>query len=241
MANVHDVASYIMIKVGPTTTMKLQKLVFYAQAWSLVLRKAPLFAEPVQAWKMGPVVAQLHGKHRGMRNLRNWPHGDSSRVPPRDVFVLDLVIQMYGHKSPEHLSTMSHQEGPWRETRHGLDDSEPCRREISHESMARYYSDNKLRIIGRAYEEGRLTLDGVASVLGVSRSDAVALLEKSGFHRPVEVIRLSDEQRKTIGAKLRAERMRRAGHQASSDSLVSRSVIATQRIEGVDARPWFKR
>ena len=36
MASAHDVAAYILKKLGPMTAMKLQKLVYYCQAWSLV-------------------------------------------------------------------------------------------------------------------------------------------------------------------------------------------------------------
>jgi uncharacterized phage-associated protein len=36
MASVHDVAAFIIEKLGPISAMKLEKLVYYAQAWSLV-------------------------------------------------------------------------------------------------------------------------------------------------------------------------------------------------------------
>lgn len=45
MANVSDVAAYILQKHGRMTTMKLQKLVYYSQAWSLVWDEKPLFQE----------------------------------------------------------------------------------------------------------------------------------------------------------------------------------------------------
>ena len=43
MADVFDVAAYILKKKKALTSMKLQKLVFYAQAWSLVWDEKPLF------------------------------------------------------------------------------------------------------------------------------------------------------------------------------------------------------
>ena len=36
MLTVFDVASYILKKSGKMTTMKLQKLIYYSQAWALV-------------------------------------------------------------------------------------------------------------------------------------------------------------------------------------------------------------
>ena len=45
MVSAHDVASYILRELGKTTTMKLQKLVYYSQAWSLVWDEKALFQE----------------------------------------------------------------------------------------------------------------------------------------------------------------------------------------------------
>lgn len=49
------------------THLKLQKLVYYAQAWSLALpaRGVPLFDEEMQAWAHGPVAESLFQEHRG--------------------------------------------------------------------------------------------------------------------------------------------------------------------------------
>lgn len=59
MATVFDVAEYILQKLGEVTTMKLQKLVYYCQAWSLVWDEQPLFEDDFQAWANGPVCPAL--------------------------------------------------------------------------------------------------------------------------------------------------------------------------------------
>ena len=56
MATAHDVAAYILQKKGEMTAMKLQKLVYYSQAWSVVWDERPLFHEKIEAWANGPVV-----------------------------------------------------------------------------------------------------------------------------------------------------------------------------------------
>ena len=45
--------------------MKLQKLVYYCQAWSLVWDDMPLFESRIEAWANGPVVLDLYYRHRG--------------------------------------------------------------------------------------------------------------------------------------------------------------------------------
>lgn len=52
MATVFDVARYILTRLDedgklPVTTWKLQKLVYYSQAWSLVWDDVPLFDAPI--------------------------------------------------------------------------------------------------------------------------------------------------------------------------------------------------
>ena len=47
MAHVVDVAAYILECLGSVSTMKLQKLTFYSQAYYLVEHGTPLFPERV--------------------------------------------------------------------------------------------------------------------------------------------------------------------------------------------------
>ncbi len=49
MASVFDVAQYILEKQGEMTAIKLQKLVYYSQAWSSVWDGEPLFPEKIRA------------------------------------------------------------------------------------------------------------------------------------------------------------------------------------------------
>ena len=65
MSNVFTVAKYILQQKGAMSSMKLQKLCYYAQAWSLVWDDAPLFDEDFQAWRNGPVCYELYNLHRG--------------------------------------------------------------------------------------------------------------------------------------------------------------------------------
>ena len=65
MTTVQDVAAYILAKKGELPAMKLQKLLYYAQAWSLVWDDAPLFPESVEAWANGRVLPDLYQHHKG--------------------------------------------------------------------------------------------------------------------------------------------------------------------------------
>lgn len=47
VVGVDDVAAALLARTGSITTMKLQKLVFYSQAWHLAFTGGPLFPETI--------------------------------------------------------------------------------------------------------------------------------------------------------------------------------------------------
>ena len=51
MASAFDVAAYILERKGEITTLKLQKLVYFAQARLLSLDEKSVFDEKIDAWK----------------------------------------------------------------------------------------------------------------------------------------------------------------------------------------------
>ena len=140
MASAHDVAAYILERCGAMSAMKLQKLVYYSQAWSLVWDDRPLFPERVEAWANGPVVRDLYEAHRGLFDLRDWPKGDPAALDAAARETVDAVLGYYAGRNAQWLSDLTHREDPWRLARAGLAEGERGNREISLASMMEYYS-----------------------------------------------------------------------------------------------------
>ena len=140
MASVFDVAKYILENQGSMTAMKLQKLVYYSQAWSLVWDEEPLFPQQIQAWASGPVVPELYNVHRGQFEIDSLSVGNRSRLKKYQRETIDAVLDHYGHKGAQWLSDLSHLEKAWKEARRGKKPGENCTREITHAAMAEYYS-----------------------------------------------------------------------------------------------------
>jgi uncharacterized phage-associated protein len=63
--SVFDVAKYILEKQSPMSTIKLQKLVYYSQAWSMVWDGVPIFDEDFQAWLTDPFVRNFMNSTKG--------------------------------------------------------------------------------------------------------------------------------------------------------------------------------
>ncbi|HET7463905.1 MAG TPA: type II toxin-antitoxin system antitoxin SocA domain-containing protein [Longimicrobium sp.] len=140
MASVHDVAAYILGRRGRMTAMKLQKLVYYSQAWSVVWDERALFPERIEAWANGPVVRDLYDAHRGSFEVSEWPRGDADWLTADERATVDTVLDFYGDRSAQWLSDLTHREQPWLHARRGLPDGERGNREITLGSLEEYYS-----------------------------------------------------------------------------------------------------
>lgn len=141
MANVHDVAAYILSMHGRITTMKLEKLVYYSQAWFLVATGERLFPESIKGWKDGPVAPELYRYHANKFEIASWSQGDTSRVTHRERTMIDAVSVFYGSFSPEELSKRTHDERPWQVAREGLAEGEHGKVEIRPDMMIEYYKE----------------------------------------------------------------------------------------------------
>lgn len=137
-----DVAAYILQQTGEITSMKLQKLVYYCQAWGLVWDEAPLFTENIEAWVNGPVVRELYNAHKGQFNVaRSDITGNPSLLDTDQKETVDSVLGYYGEFTSKYLIDLTHAEDPWRDARQeaGLGPTERGQAEITHAAMAEYY------------------------------------------------------------------------------------------------------
>ncbi|WP_285646590.1 Panacea domain-containing protein [Lentzea sp. NBRC 102530] len=146
MAKVHDVAAALLAEVGPVTTMKLQKLVYYSQAWHLVFHDTVLFGDAIEAWPQGPVTPSLYDKHRRQRQVTQWPYGDKSVLTAAEKQTVRWVAEKYGSFSAESLSQMTHMEAPWRIARGLLDPDERCTTPIDRQQMKHFYARQRAAV-----------------------------------------------------------------------------------------------
>ncbi|WP_350280485.1 type II toxin-antitoxin system antitoxin SocA domain-containing protein [Kribbella sp. HUAS MG21] len=158
MATADDVAAAVIAQVGLLDAMKLEKLVYYSQAWHLAITDAPLFDDPIEAWRDGPVVDHLYQQHRKKRAVAVWPAGEPRAIGDRGRRVIALVCMEYGQKSGEELSRLTHSEEPWRVAWGGRSPFARGRTPISHGSMAKFYRRGRLG--GRT--AGDLAAGGIA-------------------------------------------------------------------------------
>ena len=135
IVSAHDVTGYILD--GRTMTgLKLQKLLYYCQAWSLVWDGEPLFEEAIEAWSNGPVVPEVYC---GLFEVgAPWPGGHPDRLSYTQRETVDRVLGRYGPKPSGLLREMTRHEKPWLEAR-AKDIRGRRGAEIPLASLAEYY------------------------------------------------------------------------------------------------------
>lgn len=138
MQNVHDVIAALLATTGPESPMKLQKLLYYCQAWHLALHDEPLFDAPIEAWRRGPVVPEIYRLHEGLDQVIEWA-GDPAAIPVAERELVNSVVERYGGFTRHELSEMAHDEEPWQAARADLPESERSSEPLVHDVMARYF------------------------------------------------------------------------------------------------------
>lgn len=134
-----DIAEWFL-QQQPMSHKKVQKMCYYAVAWSYALFGESLFADSeFEAWTHGPVSVTLFNKYRG----NGWdylkPEGRQIDLDAREMDLLESVMLTYGDNTANGLEALSHTEMPWIHARVGVPDGEPSHNLISHSDMMEYY------------------------------------------------------------------------------------------------------
>lgn len=120
--------------------LKLQKMVYYADAWFLVNNKVPLIEEDFEAWVHGPVVRSLYHRFKEYR----WnPILEDVDFPDIDSELEEHLVDIYdvfGTFSGYELEQMTHDEQPWIEARGTCEPDEACETTISKDTMREFYT-----------------------------------------------------------------------------------------------------
>jgi uncharacterized phage-associated protein len=121
------IANYILryfhVNKLEITHLKLQKLLYIAYGWNLVLNKEHprLFDESIQAWKLGPVIPSVYYYFKGKWRIEDYMDGEEQNPIPsikeddlRTINIVNAVINFYGNRDARDLVEIVHNKNsPW--------------------------------------------------------------------------------------------------------------------------------
>lgn len=147
--HIDDVANWFLSKKA-MTPKKLQKMVYYAKAWSLVFFNddaehldVSLFPEDFEAWVHGPVNRHLYARFAdfGYREINQDGVCLSPELENPDVAdLLNQVMHVYGDYDGNALERLTHSELPWLNARGDSKPLDTVRTIISDKDMFEYYA-----------------------------------------------------------------------------------------------------
>ena len=142
-------AEYVLLKCGKMSHLKLQKLLYYIQAFHLAYFESPLIDDDFEAWLHGPVSKKIYDTIKDFSVLYNDIEfkGNEEQIDgalkfkltTEQVALIDEVLTEYAALSGTELETLTHSEAPWIEARKECGFGDACRKVISKEAMYNYY------------------------------------------------------------------------------------------------------
>ncbi len=97
--------------------LKLNKILYYAQGWSLIKNKTRLFEDDIQAWDYGPVIPDVYHTYKCCGKgpiVEPEDSFDESRLSGEELELLINVYMNYGKYTGWALKDMTHANGsPW--------------------------------------------------------------------------------------------------------------------------------
>src|ERR1043165_3921709 len=126
-----DLARFILARVGDMPHLKLQKLLYYVEAWHLAIIGDSIIDEHFKAWMHGPVCVDVWHKFKdsGGQTLTNSislpdsQHKDAidkiynSEATKEQISLIEDVLKEYGSLDAYELEGLTHSERPWKEAR----------------------------------------------------------------------------------------------------------------------------
>lgn len=115
-----DIAGYIIEysneKGQPVSNLKLQKLLYFVQAFFLITKGKPCFRDKIEAWDFGPVIPEVYRayKHYGgcsIFRVRSFPNTFS--LFPQDKEIINEVVDYFSSYSSTQLVELTQHQRPW--------------------------------------------------------------------------------------------------------------------------------
>ncbi len=100
----------------PITNLKLQKLLYYCQANSLLSTTTPLFLDKIIAWKYGPVVEEVYNTYSDYKADILYQK-IAIKIPPKIDEVhsksIKHIYDTFNDENGKTLVNRTHNETPW--------------------------------------------------------------------------------------------------------------------------------
>lgn len=147
----NHLVNYILVKGGSMSHLKIQKILFYIQAYHLAYFDEPIIDDNFEAWVHGPISRKVYNSAKDLSILHSeiqfvLDEGEedpneivSETLTQTQIELVNDVIEELKDLSGLQLENMTHSEFPWINARKGYDFGERCNVVISNEIIKNFY------------------------------------------------------------------------------------------------------
>ena len=134
-------SDYILKHYGPMSHLKLQRLLFYCDAYHLAYFDKELITDKFEAWVHGPVVPSQFNRFNNIDFFQNIKVKDCENIKLKSKTeqLLNEVVGIYNKCTDGHLELLVKREDPWKKTRGDIPEFKKCQKEIKLDLMKQYY------------------------------------------------------------------------------------------------------
>lgn len=145
-------SDYIIKHYGPMSHLKLQKLLFYCDAYHLAYFDRELVSDKFEAWVHGPVCRKVYDSFKDKSVLYAdisycYNEGDVDvdaefeRLTSDQKSLLNDILSTLSTWTGLELERATHSEAPWRNARIGYGEADKCEVEISKSETELFYKN----------------------------------------------------------------------------------------------------
>lgn len=128
--------------------LKIQKLLYFSEAWNQFFTNKELFKENIEAWSSGPVVPSVFYSLKEFNSKDSLEELTEGQELKKDVIeLLEDVYETYANISDEALTQYVQRELPWIEARIGFEIEERCHNVIPKNKIKNYFLSKYFQII----------------------------------------------------------------------------------------------
>lgn len=142
-------ANYILKNFGPMSHLKLQKILFYCDAYHRAYFSKPLINEGFEAWVHGPVCRIVFDSLKQKSVLYSDIKWDETESDPNPIiektlsssqitYINEIINELKTWNDFE-LEAATHREEPWRRARKNLKPYEKCSNLIDTDLVEHFY------------------------------------------------------------------------------------------------------
>lgn len=116
-----DISKYIISYLSQrnihVTNLKLQKLLYFIQAYSFKIKNCMMFSEDIEAWQYGPVIPRVYHEYKWAGGARILLNEDCTCAikDETDIQIINEVLDNLGNIDSRTLVDITHNYETWKD------------------------------------------------------------------------------------------------------------------------------